>query len=331
MRGCVTENVVRWISAILFACAAIVGTPGACSAEQWPLRPVKIVVAYPAGGTVDVVARIVAQKLSDALGQSFYVENKSGGGGNVGTDYVAKSAPDGYTLLMAVDIQFTVSPNFDDNLPFQVTDFAPVSLAAGFDLILSANPSLQANNLTELTALAKQQPGKINYGSYGPGSTHELVMAQLEQLGDFKLVAVPYRGSGQILPDVLSGRIQLALFGVPPMLPFLRSGQLKALAVGSLTRISALPDVPTIAEQGFPGVEAGNYACLYAPAGTPETIIAALQAETARALSAPDVRERLLPSGITPVGSTPEALAARIERDFLKWKSVLRGVRTQQR
>jgi tripartite-type tricarboxylate transporter receptor subunit TctC len=326
----VSENLVRWIWAILVACGAIVTTPLACSADQWPSRPVKIVVAYPAGGTVDVVARTVAQKLSESLGQSFYVENKTGGGGNVGTDYVAKSAADGYTLLMAVDIQFTVTPNFDSTLPFQVTDFAPISLAAGFDLILSANPALPANNLTELIALARRQPGTINYGSYGPGSTHELVMAQLEQLGDFKLVAVPYRGSGQILPDVLSGRIQLALFGVPPMLPFLRNGQLKALGVGSLTRIPALPEVPTIAEQGFPGVEAGNYACLFAPAGTPPKIIATLQAETARALSAPDVRERLLPSGITPVGSTPEALAARIERDFMKWKSVLRGVRTQQ-
>jgi tripartite-type tricarboxylate transporter receptor subunit TctC len=321
------ERCLSLFSATLVAFCALTATDARSSADDWPSRPVKIVVAYPAGGTVDAVARLVAEKLSGALGQSFYVENRSGGGGIVGTDYVAKSAPDGYTLLMASDIQFTVNPNFDSHLPFSVKDFAPISLAGDFDLILSAHPSLQVSNLSELVARAKQQPGAISYGSYGPNSTHELVMEHLQLLRGFKLTAVPYRGSGEILPDILSGRIQLALFGVPPTLPYVRSGRLKALAVGSLKRLDVLPDVPTIAEQGFPGFEATTYAGLFAPAGTAQDIIAKLQKETVRGVSAPAARERFLATGVTLGGSTPEELAARIEKDFLRWGSVLRAIR----
>jgi tripartite-type tricarboxylate transporter receptor subunit TctC len=321
---------VRLIWAMLLACGALIATGAVSNADDWPSRPVKIVVAYPAGGTVDLVARTVAQKLSESLGRSFYVENRPGASGNAGTDYVAKSAPDGYTLIMAVDYQFTVNPSFDSNLPFQVKDFAPISLAARFDLILSAHPSLQINNIAELIALAKKRPGEINYGSYGPGSTHELMMEHLQQQHGFKLTEVPYRGSGQILPDVLSGRIQLALLGVPPTLPHLRSGQLKALAIGSLKRIEILPDVPTVAEQGFPDFEVVNYACLYAPAGTPQSIITTLQSETARAINAPELRDRLFAAGVTPIGSSTEALAALIEKDSAKWAGVIRGLRANQ-
>jgi tripartite-type tricarboxylate transporter receptor subunit TctC len=314
------------LKAVLIA-AIVLAATGAMCAEEWPSRPVRIVVAYPPGGTVDLVARALAQKLGESLGQAFYVENRSGGGGNVGTEFVAKSAPDGYTLLMASDINFTVSPLFDSQLPFQAKDFAPISLAADFDLILSAHKSLPVNNVAELVALAKQQPGKIAYGSYGPNSTHELVMQQLQQLRDFRLSAVPYRSSGEMLPDVLAGRIQLALFGVPPMLPYIRSSQLKALAIGALKRIDVLPDVPTFAEQGLPGFEARTYAFLYAPAGTPEPVISVLQAATVRALAATDVRERFLANGITPVSSTPEALAARIEKDSARWANVMQSMR----
>jgi tripartite-type tricarboxylate transporter receptor subunit TctC len=179
----------------------------------------------------------------------------------------------------------------------------------------------------ELIDLAKKDPGKINYGSTGPGSTHELATELLQQLGQFKLTEVPYRGSGQTLPDLLSGRMQIMLLGVPQSLPYLHEGQLKALAVGALHRIHSLPDVPTIAEQGFPGFEATNYWCLYVPAGTPKEVIARLQQETARAVSAADLRDRFLASGLTPIGSTPDVLAARIDRDSAKWAGVLRDMR----
>jgi tripartite-type tricarboxylate transporter receptor subunit TctC len=318
----------RVVTSLFVLCALFVGSTA--QADDWPNRPVKIVVAYAAGGSGDIVARALAQKLMESIGQSFFVENRPGASGNIGTDFVAKAAPDGYTLLLASDIQFAIAPNYESNLPFQVKDFAPVSLVADVDLVLAAHPSLQANNIGELVALAQKDPGKIDYGSTGPGSTHELATELLQQLGHFKLTEVPYRGSGQSMPDLLSGRTQLMLLGVPQSLPYLRNGQLKALAVGALHRIRTLPDVPTIAEQGFPGFEATNYWCLYAPAGTSKDIIDRLQRETAHAAGAPDLHERFLASGLTPVGSTPETLAARIDRDSTKWAGVLRDMRARE-
>jgi tripartite-type tricarboxylate transporter receptor subunit TctC len=313
----------------LLFCIALVATLVKSNANDWPARPVKIIVAYPAGGTVDVVARALAQKLGQSLGQSFYIENRPGGSGNSGADYAAKSAPDGYTLFMAADFQLTISPHLERNPSFQLKDFAPISLAADFDVVLSAQPALGVNNLTELIALAEKQPGTIAYASYGPGSTHGLVMEQLQQLRNFRLAEIPYRSSGQALPDLLSGRIQLALLGVPPTLPYLRSHQLKALAVGATKRIEALPDVPTISEQGFPGFEASIYACLFAPVGTPPEIVEKLQQDTVRALGAPDLRERFLAAGVTPTGSTPAELAARIMKDSARWASIIHTMRTR--
>jgi tripartite-type tricarboxylate transporter receptor subunit TctC len=320
---------LRILWTILFAFGALVITHAPSGAQTWPERPVRIVVAYSAGGSGDIVARALAQKLTDTFGQTFYVDNRPGASGNIGTDFVAKADPDGYTLLVASDIQFAIGPNFDSDLPFQVKEFAPIGLVADVDLVLVAHPSLQADDIPGLVALAKKDPGKLNYGSTGPGSTHELATELLQQLGQFKLTEVPYRGSSQALPDLLAGRMQIMLLGVPQSLPYLRDGQLKALAVGALHRIHSLPDVPTIAEQGFPGFEVTNYWCLYAPAGTPKDIIDRLQQETARAVDAVDLRERFLASGLTPVGSTAEVLAARIEHDSDKWASVLREMRAR--
>jgi tripartite-type tricarboxylate transporter receptor subunit TctC len=317
----------HWVSLIV---VAVLTAASAANAEGWPVRPVKIVVAYSAGGSGDILARALAQKLTQAIGESFYVENRPGASGNLGTDFVAKATPDGYTLLLGSDIQFAIAPNFDSNVPFKVAEFAPISLVADVDLVLVANPSLQANNVRELIDLAKQEPGGINYGSTGPGSTHELATELLQQLGHFKLTEIPYRGSSQTLPDLLSGQTQLMLLGVPQSLPYLRDHQLKALAVGALRRIHSLPYVPTIAEQGFPGFEATNYWCLYAPAGTSRDIIARLQEETTRAVNEVDLRELLLASGFTPVGSTPEVLAERIDRDSEKWARVLRIMREHE-
>jgi tripartite-type tricarboxylate transporter receptor subunit TctC len=313
--------------AALLTCA-LIATSQRCQASDWPDRPVRIVVAYSAGGSGDIVARALAQKLSDALGQTFFVENRPGASGNIGTDLVAKAAPDGYTLLLGSDIQFAIAPNFDASLPFKVSDFAPVSLVADLDLVLAATPSLAANNVSELVALAKASPGKINYGSTGPGSTHQLATELLQQLGGFKLTEVPYRGSSQALPDLLAGRLQIMLLGVPQSLPHMRAGELKALAVATPVRNRSLPEVATIAEQGFPGFEASNYWCLYAPAETPQSIVARLQRETARAVNAPDLAEQFLSNGLTPIGSTPEVLAARIDRDSRKWAKVLRDMQT---
>jgi tripartite-type tricarboxylate transporter receptor subunit TctC len=299
--------------------------------EGWPTRPVKIVLAYAAGGSPDLVARVLAQKLNDLFGESFFVENRTGANGNIGADYVAKAAPDGYTLLLATDNQFSVSPSLDSNLPYQVKDFAAVSLVADWYFFLAATPSLEANDLRELIALAKQKgPGKINYGSSGVGSIQELAMEWLQQLGEFKLTEIPYRGVGDAAPDLLAGRTQLMLTGIAGSFHYLRNKQLKALAVTSLARADVLPNVPTIAEQGFPGFEAPAYVGLYAPAGTPKEIIAKLQQQVAKATSAPDFRDRLLALSMNPVGSTPGALVARIDKDSIKWAGVLRRMHEKE-
>jgi tripartite-type tricarboxylate transporter receptor subunit TctC len=296
--------------------------------DDWPTRPVRIVLSYAAGGSPDIVARALAQELSDMFGESFVIENRSGGNGNIGADYVAKSAPDGYTLLLGADNQFSISPNIDANLPYQVKDFEPITVVADWHYILVAPPSLEANNVDELIALAKRQgPGKINYASSGVGSTQELAMELLQQLGHFKLTEIPYRGAGQAAPDLVAGRTHLMLTGVGGAIQYLRSGQLKALAIVSPQRDEELPDVPTIAEQGFPNVEAPAYVSLYAPAGTPKDIVLKMQQQTAQALHAPKLRERLLSIGLNPVGSTPEALAARSEKDSQMWVHVLHEMR----
>ncbi len=300
---------------------------GTAGADEWPARPIKMIVPYSAGGSGDIVARELAQKLMISLGQSVVIENRPGASGNVGTADVAKSPSDGYTLLMASDIQFAINPNFWSDLPYQVKEFEPVSLVATVDLVLTATPSLEVLDLRQLVQKAKQQPGVINYGSTGPGSTHELAMELLQQLGSFKLTEVPYRGSAQALPDLLSGQLQIMLMGVPQSIAYLRADKLKALAVGSPKRLAALPDVSTIAEQGYPGFEANNYWCLYAPAGTAKDIVSKVQAETVQALAQPDLRSHFLSSGLTPVGSTPDALAARIAADSTKWKKVITALR----
>jgi len=300
---------------------------GSARAEDWPDRPIKLIVPYSAGGSGDIVARELAQKLTVSLGQAVVVENRPGASGNIGTADVAKSPPDGYTLLLASDIQFAINPNFWPDLPYQVKQFAPVSLVATVDLVLTANPSLGVSNLRQAVEQAKHRPGAITFGSTGPGSTHELAMALLQQLGNFKLTEVPYRGSAQALPDLLSGQLQMMLMGIPQSLVYLRADKLKALGVGAPKRLAALPDTPTIAEQGFPGFEANNYWCLYAPAGTDANIIEKLQSQTARAVAEPDLRDRFLATGLTPVGSTAAALAARVDADSAKWSKVIASIR----
>lgn len=306
--------------AVLAACAQ-------SRAEEWPSRPIKIVVPYAAGGSGDIVARDLAQKLTGSLGTSVVVEDRPGASGNVGTADVGKAPPDGYTLLMASDIQFAINPNYWSDLPYSVKEFAPVTLVATVDLVLTATPSLGVSDLHQLIALAKQKVGAINYGSTGPGSTHELAMELLQQLGNFKLTEVPYRGSSQAIPDLLSGQLQLMLMGVPQSIAYLHAGKLRALAVGSPQRLAALPDTPTIAEQGFPGFEANNYWCLYAPAGTPAAIIDKLQKVTAQAVAEPDLRANFIATGLAPIGSTPEALASRIAHDSAKWTKVIATLR----
>jgi len=312
MRGVLPSLLLLWIWPAAHA-----------TADDWPSKPVKLVVPYSAGGSGDIVARELAQRLSELVGRGFFVENRPGASGNLGTDYVAKSLPDGYTLLLASDIQFAIAPSFSARLPYRVSDFDPVSLIATVELVLAAAPTLDTDTVEQMVARARARPGAINYASTGPGSTHQLAMELLQQLGGFKLTHVPYRGSGQALPDLLSGQVQLMLLGVPQTLPYLRDGKLKALAVGAARRLASLSEVRTIAESGFPGFEANNYWCLYVPAGTPAEIVAQLSRQTTRVLEAADLRERFRATGLEPIGGAPDVLAARIRGDTAKWAQVI--------
>jgi tripartite-type tricarboxylate transporter receptor subunit TctC len=314
---------MRVLVMLLALLCALVANVKSAGADDWPARPIKLVVPYSAGGSGDIVAREIAQKLPAYLGRSVYVENRPGASGNIGTEYAAKSAPDGYTFLIASDIQFAIAPNFNVNLPFAVKDFDPVSLVANVNLVLAAYPGLPANDLPGLVDLARKRPGMINYGSTGAGSTHQLAMELLQQVGKFKLTEVPYRGSAQALPDLMSGQLHTMLMGIPQSLPYLRTNQLKGLATGALQRLPSILDLPTIAEQGFPGFEANNYWCLYAPAGTSKAAIERLQKATAKSVALPDLRERFLATGLTPVGSTADELAGRIASDSAKWAKVI--------
>lgn len=315
----------------LVLAALLLGPLGAI-AQSWPSKPVRIVVPYPAGGSGDIVARAIGQKMSEGLGQQVIVDNRPGANGNIGTEAVARSAADGYTLLLATDIQFAISPALGIKLPYDpVKDFEPVSLVAFVELVLAAHPSLGVNNMQELVALARSRPGRINYASTGPGSTHHLSIELLKSMGGFDVTHVPYKGAGQALPDLISGQVQLMQLGVPQTLPHLKAGRVKALGVGASRRLAVLPDVPTIAEQGFPGYEANNSWDLYAPAGTPGEIIERLHREIVRVVALPDVRERFTATGLDPIGSAPAELKARMKADFDKWSRIIRqlGLRVE--
>jgi tripartite-type tricarboxylate transporter receptor subunit TctC len=301
------------------------------TAEDWPARPVKIVLAFSPGGAIDLAARELARKLSESFGQSFYVENRVGAGGSIGTEYAAKAAPDGYTFLFGSDIQFAIAPHLDSHLPYSVSDFAPVSMVSNIVIILAAHPSLRANNVAELIALAKQQPAKINYGSIGPGTMSALAMDLLQQRGDFKMTEIPYRGAAEALPDLLSGQIQVMPVGIAERLPYLRSGQLKALGVLTSQRFDGAPDIPTIAEQGFPGYEVNSFVAIYAPVGTPAEIIAKLQRRIALILGTREMRDRFLAMGAIAMSSTPDALASYMQQESDEWARVIHDMRERER
>jgi tripartite-type tricarboxylate transporter receptor subunit TctC len=305
----------------------------AFSQGGWPSKLVKIVVPYPGGGEADFLARVLAQKMSENWGQPVIVDNRPGATGSIGTDYVAKSPADGYTLLMGSDIQFAISPAGGVKVPYDPDkDFEPVGIAVLANLILVAPPSLPANNLRDLTALSRAQPGKINFASTGNGSNDHLGLEMLKMRGGFDITHVPYKGQGAALPDLVGGQVQLALFGMASTLPHVKAGRLKALAVASSHRLAVLPNVPTIAESGFPGYEANISWCIYAPAGTPKDVIAKINADIIRVLKLSDVKERLEEAGQEPVGSTPQQVTIRMREQRAKWAKVIleAGIKLEQ-
>ncbi len=291
--------------------------------QDYPSRPVRVIVPFAPGGPNDLIVRLVATKLADSLGQPFLVENRAGAGGNIGTDYVARSAPDGYTLLSVGPGSLIINPLMG-KVPYDTErDFAPIALMARAPNALVAHPSLAAHSVKELIALARARPGAINYGSGGNGSTPHLAAALFAAMAGIELTHVPYKGTAPATADLIGGQVQIAFLGIPAVLPHARSGKLRVLAVTGLQRSAELPEVPTVDESGVPGYEVNPWYGLLAPAGTPRAIVVRLGAETTRVVRAAGMREKLAGQGAEAAGSTPEEYAAVIRADTATWTRVV--------
>ncbi len=291
-------------------------------AQTYPNRPIRILVPFAAGGAVDVLARLIGGKLAEGLGQSVIIENRAGAGGNLASDVLAKSAPDGYTVLQTVN-GIAISPSLYKTLPFDVNkDFIAVTQLVRSQLILVATPKLEANNVAELIALAKSKPGALNYGSTGIGNPLHLTMEMLKSAAGLDIQAVAYRGDAPANLALISGEIQLGVMPMATTLPLVKDGRIKALAIGGAQRSPAMPDTPTIAET-IPGFESTSWQGYFVPAGTPREIVLRLQQETARVLKLPDVIERLRTGGNEGVGSTPEEFDARFRADIVKFAKII--------
>jgi tripartite-type tricarboxylate transporter receptor subunit TctC len=311
---------MKWIALVL---GVFVST---ASAQDYPNRPIRVVVPYAAGGLPDTMARLVGAKMSEALGQQMVVENRGGAGGIVGTTEVVKAAPDGYALLVADVGQIAINPHLFAKLPYDpLKDLVGVSLMGTSALYLVAHPSVPANNMAELVALIKAQPGKLSYGSSGTGSIHHLATEALKVGLGLDIVHVPYKGAGQSVPALLGGQVALLYAALPTVEGHYKSGKVKILAVSTPQRSPQTPEVPTVAEAGLSGYDFVAEIGLYAPAGTPHDVVAKLSQQAARAVKHPEVVQRFKQLGIEPVGSTPEALAAQNRVNYEKYARVVKA------
>ena len=307
----------------LLALAALAFSVAAHS-QQFPNRPVKIIVPFGPGGFTDVAARILQKELAPALGQAVIIENRPGAGSTIGTDAVAKAAPDGYTLVM-ISTAHVISPHLYKQMPYDpLKDFTPVMKLAEGPYVLVVHPSLPAKNVAELVALAKAQPGTIDYASSGNGSAQHLVGALFTTMAGVNLNHVPYKGSNQAMNDVLGGQVKVSFVGVPNALSNLNSGKLKALGVSTAKRYAELPDVPTIAEAGVPGYDATIWLGLLAPPGTPREIVAKLNADISRILSTAEARKLMASAGVDVATSTPEDFGRLMQSELDRWGKVVR-------
>ena len=295
-------------------------------AQDYPSKPIKLVVPFAPGGVTDTSGRIIAEALSKRLGQTVIVENQAGASGNIGTTRVAQSAPDGYTLLLGFDGTMAINPHVFAKTGFDgPKDFAPITKIGDATLILVAHPSVPAKDLQALVAYSKTVAGGLSYGTSGNGGTPHLAGEMLKQRSGAALTHIPYKGGGQALQDVLGGQIPLVYTAIAGALPMVKAGRVNAIAVSSAKRDAALPNVPTMKESGFPDMVVDSWVALLAPAKTPMAIIERLQRETAAALAQPEVRERLLGLGINPVGNSAEELAAQWRADLVKYEAVVKA------
>ena len=317
----------RKLSVLALAAAlAPIALPGAALAQAWPAKPIKLISPYPAGGGVDTVSRLVGERLATRLGQSVTVDNKPGAGATIGADALAKSPPDGYTLMVGSITDYAIAPHIHKNLGFEMRkDLLPaVELGYG-TVVLVVNADLPAKNVAELVTLVKSKPGQLSYASSGIGGLQHLNGEMFKQMAGLDLVHVPYKGTAQFLPDLLSGRVPMSIDSLPAHLPHIRSGKTRALAVASRARSATLPEVPTMSEAGIAGYESATNYTLFAPAGTPREIIERLNREANAVLQMADVREKLASLGIVTSGGSVEAVQARIPAEIDKWARVIKS------
>jgi tripartite-type tricarboxylate transporter receptor subunit TctC len=291
----------------------------------YPSKSIRLVVPFPPAGATDILSRDLMQRVSARLGQQVVVDNRPGAGGTIGSDLVAKAAADGYTLLMATTSTHSIGPTLTPKLPYDpVKDFAPVSVIAVSTNLLVVPSSLQVNSVKELVALAKAKPGQLNFGSSGTGTIVHLSGEMFRHRTGTDIMHVPYKGTQLVVPDLISGQISMLFDNIVSAQPNLKTGRLKAIGISSLKRSPLMPEVPTIAESGYPGFEASVWFGVYAPAGTPKEIIARLNREIVAALHSPEMKERLAILGAEPIGSTPEEMAHTVAGETAKWARVIK-------
>ena len=305
------------------SCAFVIFS-GALPAQGYPAKPIRVVVPYAPGGATDLTARLVGQKMQEAMKQNVLVDNRPGAGGVIGTDIVAKAAPDGYTVLIAVPAEIAILPHLQ-KMPYNVArDLAPVSLAAVTPLILVVHPSLPVRSVKELIAFARARPGQLTYASAGTGGVQHLSGELLKVTMKLDMAHVPYKGAGPVMPDLIGGHVPMFFSGMPPAMPHVKAGKLRALAVTTTQRSPAAPDVPTMAEAGVPGFDISNWFAYFVPSGTPAEVISRLNSEVNRGLKQPDVREKLANVGAETVGTSPEELAKFVRSETEKFARLVK-------
>lgn len=299
------------------------------AAQVYPTKPIRFIVAFAPGGGTDIVARSLSQRLSEKLGQQVVVDNRPGGGTIIATDLLARAAPDGHTILI-VDPSFAINPSLYRRLPYDPDrDFRPITLVASFPLIVVVHPTLPVRTIKELIALARAKPGQLNYGSAGSGSSTHLAPEILKMMADIDIVHVPYKGGGPAVTELVGGHVALGFLGIPPALPHVKAGKLRALAVTSAARSSAAPDLPTVAESGVAGYDVPSWQGVFAPAGTSDNAVNRLNQELSAAAHSPEVKERLAALGAEPVGNSPQEFVKYLKREREKYGAVIRRIGLQ--
>jgi tripartite-type tricarboxylate transporter receptor subunit TctC len=311
---------------VAIATAVFVAFTSVSYSAPYPDRPVRLIVGFAAGGASDLVARILAQQLSEQMGQPIVVDNRSGAGGNIGADVVAKSSPDGYTLCLATVGTLSINPTLYAHISFDpIRDFAPISRVTSVPQVLVVNPSLPVHNVAEFIAYAKEQGSRLNFASGGSGTATHLAGEMFNAMAGVKMQHVAYRGTGPAMIDVLSGQVPVMFDQIATSMPLVAEGKLRALGVTSAERSPITPDLPTISESGLPGYDVSTWHGLIAPAGTPKPVIERLNAEVVKALQSPLVRERFAANGIVPISGTPEELGQLIKSELVRWRDIIKA------